>query len=80
VPGVRHALLHAYQVGFTSTLNHLLIISTVVAFAGSVAAFALVRQRDFVINQAFGPPGAAPTGGPRSGATAPAPAAAAPAG
>jgi len=80
VPGVRHALLHAYQVGFTSTFNHLLIISTVVAFAGSVAAFALVRQRDFVINQAFGPPGAAPTGGPRSGATAPGHAAAAPAG
>jgi hypothetical protein len=74
VPGVRHALLHAYQVGFTSTFNHLMIISTVVSFAGSVAAFALVRQRDFVIDHVSGPPGATPTGGPGSAATAPAPA------
>ncbi len=50
LPAARQALLHAYQVGFTSTLDHLMIIATVIAAVGSVAAFALVRQRDFVVS------------------------------
>jgi Na+/melibiose symporter-like transporter len=45
----RAALLHAYHIGFSSTLNHLMIIGAVVAFVGSVGGFVLVRQRDFVV-------------------------------
>jgi EmrB/QacA subfamily drug resistance transporter len=44
----RTALLHAYRVGFASTLDHLMIIGAVVAALGSLGAFALIRQRDFV--------------------------------
>ena len=44
----RTALLQAYRVGFSATLNHVLVIGAVIAFIGSVGAFALVRQRDFV--------------------------------
>jgi EmrB/QacA subfamily drug resistance transporter len=54
VPAARTALLNAYHQGFSTTLNHLMIIGAVVAFVGAVCAFALVRQRDFVV----------PTGGP----------------
>ena len=53
----RQALLGAYKVGFSSTLNHLMDIGAVVAFVGAVCGFALVRQRDFVV----------PTGPPASG-------------
>jgi hypothetical protein len=35
----RAALLHAYRVGFASTLDHLMIIGTVVAAIGSICAF-----------------------------------------
>ena len=44
----RQALLAAYQVGFSATLNHLMLIGALVAFVGCVGSFALVRQRDFV--------------------------------
>jgi EmrB/QacA subfamily drug resistance transporter len=44
----RAALLQAYRVGFASTLDHLMVIGTVVAAVGSLCAFALIRQRDFV--------------------------------
>ncbi|HVC70958.1 MAG TPA: MFS transporter [Acidimicrobiales bacterium] len=44
----RTALLHAYRVGFASTLDHLMLIGVVVASVGSVCAYGLVRQRDFV--------------------------------
>ncbi len=50
----RQALLHAYQVGFSATFNHLMIIAAVTAFVGAVAALTLVRQRDFV--PSFAPP------------------------
>ena len=49
----RQALLNAYHVGFASTLDHLMAIGAIIAFIGSVAAFALIRQRDFVVS---GPP------------------------
>jgi hypothetical protein len=45
----RAALLHAYHIGFSSTLNHITVIAAIIAFAGSVAGFVLVRQRDFVV-------------------------------
>jgi EmrB/QacA subfamily drug resistance transporter len=42
------ALLHAYRVGFSSSLNSIMLIGAAIALAGSIGAFALVRQRDFV--------------------------------
>jgi EmrB/QacA subfamily drug resistance transporter len=45
----RDALMHAYHIGFSTTLNHLMDIGAVVAFVGAIGAFALVRQRDFVV-------------------------------
>jgi MFS family permease len=56
-PPARQALLGAYRVGFTATLNHLMIIAAVIAAVGSVAAFGLVRQRDFVPSFAPSEPG-----------------------
>ena len=44
----RDALLQAYRVGFSSTLDHLMIIGAVIALIGSIGSFVLVRQRDFV--------------------------------
>ncbi len=43
-----NAVLHAYRVGFSDSLNELLIIAAVIALIGSIGAFALVRQKDFV--------------------------------
>ena len=51
----RAALLHAYRVGFSATLDHLMVIGAVIAFIGSIASFALVRQRDFVPSVAHAP-------------------------
>jgi EmrB/QacA subfamily drug resistance transporter len=50
----RDALLQAYRVGFSATLDHLMIIGAVISLIGSIASFALVRQRDFV--PSFAPP------------------------
>jgi EmrB/QacA subfamily drug resistance transporter len=44
----RAALLQAYRVAFSGTLDHLMIIGTVVAAVGSICAYSLIRQRDFV--------------------------------
>jgi EmrB/QacA subfamily drug resistance transporter len=54
--GARNALLNAYHQGFSTTINHLMIIAAIVAGVGAVCGFALVRQRDFII------PGAPPQG------------------
>ncbi len=54
----RHALLHAYQVAFASTFDHLMVIGVVVAALGSIGAYALVRDRDFV--PSYSPSEAAP--------------------
>ena len=56
-PTVRHALLSAYQTGFTATFDHLMVIATVIAFVGAVGCLTMVRQRDFVPSFA---PAAAP--------------------
>jgi hypothetical protein len=48
-PAARGALLHAYHIGFSTTLNHLTIIAAIIALVGSVGGFLLVRQRDFVV-------------------------------
>lgn len=47
-PVGRHTVLTAYQVGFTSTFDHLMGIAAVVAFVGAVGCLILVRQSDFV--------------------------------
>ena len=44
----RDALLHAYQVGFTSSFDHLMGIAAVIALIGAVGCLFLVRQKDFV--------------------------------
>jgi hypothetical protein len=54
-PAARHALISAYQVGFTTTFNHLMSIAMWTALIGAVAALALVRQRDFVPSYATAP-------------------------
>ncbi len=66
--GVRHALIGAYQTGFTTTFNHLMAISTVVALVGSIGTLVLVRQRDFVPSYAAEAP--VPTAGFDGGDTA----------
>jgi EmrB/QacA subfamily drug resistance transporter len=43
---------HAYLALFTDALNDLFLVGAVIAFAGAVGAFALVRQRDFIASQA----------------------------
>jgi len=48
VASARSALLDAYRVGFSGTLNELMVIGASVAFVGAVGALVLVRQRDFV--------------------------------
>jgi EmrB/QacA subfamily drug resistance transporter len=70
--GARHALVSAYQVGFTTTLNHLMAIATVVALVGAVGSFALVRQRDFVPSYSPAPDGT-PSGPPAGEDGAPGP-------
>jgi EmrB/QacA subfamily drug resistance transporter len=46
---------HAYLALFTDALNDLFLIGAIVAFAGAVGAFALIRQRDFIASQAVVP-------------------------
>ena len=53
----RAALLDAYRTGFSATLDTLMVIGAVIALLGSIGAFVLVRQRDFV-------PSVAPTAPP----------------
>jgi hypothetical protein len=50
VPGpAKPVLIHAYQIGFSGALNHLMIVATIVALVGAVAGAALVRQKDFIV-------------------------------
>ncbi len=70
-PSARAALLDAYHVAFSSTLNHLMDIGAVVAFVGALGAFTLVRQRDFIVPTASS---TAPAGGARPGEGTEAPA------
>ena len=59
------ALLDAYRTGFSATIDTLMVIGAVIALLGSIGAFALVRQRDFV-------PSLAPTAPPAPDVVAPA--------
>jgi EmrB/QacA subfamily drug resistance transporter len=62
VPAARTALLDAYHQGFSTTLNHLMVLAAIVAFVGAVGALTLVRQRDFIIPGAPQPGQGAPQG------------------
>ena len=70
VPAARSALLDAYRIGFSSTLNELMVIGACVSFVGAVLAVGLVRQKDFV--PSVEPPSTEEGGadGPRDGASA----------
>jgi EmrB/QacA subfamily drug resistance transporter len=54
IPGA--AAHHAYLALFTDSLNDLFLVGAVIAFAGAIGAFALVRQRDFIASQAAARP------------------------
>jgi EmrB/QacA subfamily drug resistance transporter len=59
LPGAAsRTLVSAYHIGFSTTLNHLMVIGAIVAFVGCIAGFTLVRQNEFVV-----PTGAPPAGG-----------------
>ncbi len=47
-PAARESVLHAYRVGFTGALTSILLIASGIALLGAIAAFALIRSRDFV--------------------------------
>jgi hypothetical protein len=55
-PSIQHVVLTAYRTGFSTTLNHLMIIAAIVALVGSIGGFVLVRQRDFVVPGGPGAP------------------------
>jgi len=56
----RGEIAHVAKAAFISGLNDIFLLAGVIAFAGAVLSFALVRERDFVV---FGPPEAAAAGG-----------------
>jgi EmrB/QacA subfamily drug resistance transporter len=60
--GAGAALGHAYRVAFTSAFTDIVQIAAGVALVGGVAAFALVRSRDFVEQGAEEAPGQEPAG------------------
>jgi hypothetical protein len=51
-PSARATLAAAYRTGFTGAFSEITLIAAVVALIGSVLAFVLVRQRDFVTSGA----------------------------
>ena len=59
-PAQAHAVLFAYQSGFSSALNLLMWIGAGLALAGALCAFWLIRQRDFVTAEAPAPAEAVP--------------------
>ncbi len=46
-PGARAEVSHAATVAYVSGLNEILLIGAIIAFAGAILGFALVRSRDF---------------------------------
>jgi EmrB/QacA subfamily drug resistance transporter len=58
-PQVRPLVAHAARHAFVSGLAELFVIGAVVAFAGAVLGFVLVRQQDFVAPSPEGAPAAA---------------------
>jgi EmrB/QacA subfamily drug resistance transporter len=61
LPAADHAVIaHAFRAGYVDALNDLFLVAALVAFAGAIIGFALVRNRDFVVSPAAhapAPPG-----------------------
>jgi len=55
---LRDAVAHAFRAGYVDALNDLFLVAAVVAFVGAVAAFALVRDKDFVVSPSSHAPAA----------------------
>jgi EmrB/QacA subfamily drug resistance transporter len=62
-PGAREVLLDAYRTAFTSSFNNLMTVAACTAGVGAIAAFGLIRQRDFAVSEAPGVPRAEPVHG-----------------
>jgi EmrB/QacA subfamily drug resistance transporter len=45
---LRGLVAHAARAGFVSGLNEILLVGAIVALAGAVASFVLIRERDFI--------------------------------
>jgi EmrB/QacA subfamily drug resistance transporter len=54
-PAARGAIGHAARSAYISGLNEIFLVAAIVAFAGAVAGFALVRRRDFAYRGAAVP-------------------------
>jgi len=63
-PGARPQLRATADVAFVAGLNDILLIAALVALAGAVAAFALIRTRDFAHGAVPSDPAAAPDPAP----------------
>jgi hypothetical protein len=60
-PPIPGAAAHkAYLTLFTDGLNDILLVAAIVAFAGAVLSFVLIRGSDFVASQGAGAPEAEP--------------------
>ena len=57
-PTARSRVVEAVHAAFASALNDILLVGGIIAFAGAVLCFLLVRERDFVPSGA--PPSTAP--------------------
>jgi hypothetical protein len=66
--GAKSELFHAYSIGFSTTLNHLMDIGAIIALVGALCGFVLVRSRDFVAAQHGGPPAGGAGAGAGAGA------------
>jgi EmrB/QacA subfamily drug resistance transporter len=51
---LRGLVANAARAGFVGGLNEILLVAAAVAFAGALASFALVRERDFIADDAAG--------------------------
>jgi EmrB/QacA subfamily drug resistance transporter len=49
-PGPHEIVAHAFRAGYVDALNDLFVVGAVVAFVGALAAFALVRNSDFIVS------------------------------
>lgn len=65
--GARPAILEATTTAFVDSLNHIILIAAVLAFASAVLSFLLIRQKDFVAREAPQGAGSGGDGGPDQG-------------
>jgi EmrB/QacA subfamily drug resistance transporter len=47
---VPSAVAHAFRAGYVDALNDLFLVGAIIAFAGAIIGFALIRNRDFVVS------------------------------